>query len=454
MGVALGTTSPRSLASSLRHRTHMTVLKRAGLIVLALIVIMLLTIAVLSMTRGTPVHSVLVPGTMGLPPAVSDPLYSRTLELFAKTHLESGNRVQILRNGNESYPPLWRDLKSASRTITLQMYYAMPGALADTLAAILAERARAKVRVMVVLDAFGASPIKEEWVESLRAAGVNVRWLRPLHWYSLDKAGNRSHVRAVVVDGRIGYTGGFGIADKWQGNGLASDQWRDTNARFEGPVVMQLQAAFMAAWAEATGELLTGELFFPRPGFDSVGPATAGLLYTTPSVGSTDAERFLALSIVSARKTLYITNSYFVPDNDFRRMLTESAKRGVDVRVLTAGDQTDVKTTTYASRARYEELLRGGVRIYEYQPVMVHAKTFVVDGLWSSIGTLNFDNRSLALNNESNLVMLDAPLGNAMTAMFFSDLEHAVEIKLETFTRRPFTERMLEKGANLLSRLL
>ena len=432
----------------------MTVLKRAGLIVLALFVILLSVIAFLSLTRGTPVHSVLVPGAMGLPPAVSDPLYARTLELFARTHIEPGNRVQILRNGNETYSALWTDLRSATRTITLQMYYAMPGALADTLAAVLSERARADVRVMVILDAFGASPIKEEWVRSLREAGVDVEWLRPLRWYSLDKAGNRSHVRAVVVDGRVGYTGGFGIADKWQGNGLQPDQWRDTNARFEGPVVMNLQAAFMSAWAETTGELLTGDLFFPRTSFDSVGPATAGLLYTTPSLGSTDAERFLALSIASARKTLYITNSYFVPDDDFRRMMTEAAKRGVDVRVLTAGDQTDVKTTTWASRARYEELLEGGVRIYEYQPVMVHAKTFVVDGLWSSIGTLNFDNRSLALNNESNLVMLDATLGDAMTAMFFSDLEHAEEIKLETFARRPFTARILEWGANLFSRLL
>jgi cardiolipin synthase A/B len=432
----------------------MTVLKRVGLVVLALIILLLATIAVLSMTRGTPVHSVLVPGAMGLPPAVDDPLYARTMELFARTHIEPGNRVQILRNGNETYPPLWNDLKSATRTITVQMYYAMPGALADTLAMVLSERARANVRVMVILDAFGASPIKQKWVESLRGAGVKVQWLRPLHWYSLDKAGNRSHVRAVVVDGRVGYTGGFGIADKWQGNGLAKDQWRDTNARFEGPTVMQLQAAFISAWAEASGELLTGDLFFPRTAFDPVGAATAGLLYSTPSVGSTDAERFLALSISTARKTLYITNSYFVPDDDFRRMLTDAAKRGVDVRVLTAGDMTDVKTTTWAARARYEELLKGGVRIYEYQPVMVHAKTFVVDGLWSSIGTLNFDNRSLALNNESNLVMLDATLGNAMTAMYLSDLEHAVEIKLETFAHRPFGEKVMEWGSNLLSRLL
>ena len=432
----------------------MTVLKRVGLVVLTLFILMLCGIAILTMTRGTPVHSVLVPGSMPLPPAVGDPLYARTLELFARTHIEPGNRVQILKNGDETYPLLWKDLRSATSTITMQMYYAMPGALADTVAMILSERARAKVRVMLILDAFGASPIKEEWVQSLRSAGVDVQWLRPLHWYSLNEAGNRSHVRAIVVDGRVGYTGGFGIADKWQGNGLSESEWRDTNARFEGPTVMQLQAAFMSAWAEATGELLTGDLYFPRVAFDSVGPSIAGLLYSAPSLGSTDAERFLALSISSARKSLYITNSYFVPDDDFRRMLTDAAKRGVDVRVLTAGEMTDVKTTTWAARARYEELLKGGVRIYEYEPAMVHAKTFVIDGVWASIGTLNFDNRSLALNNESNLVMLDTTLGNTMTAMYLSDLEHAKEIKLEAFRRRSFTERVMEFGANLFSRLL
>lgn len=432
----------------------MTRLKRVGLVFLALFVILLAGIAFLSMTRGTPVHSVLVPGSMDLPPGVDDPLYPRTIELHASTHIEPGNRVELLRNGDETYPRLWRDLASATRTITVQMYYAMPGALADTLAAVLTERARANVRVMVIFDAFGSSPIREEWVRTLKASGVVFHWLRPLHWYSLDKAGNRSHIRAVVVDGRVGYTGGFGIADKWQGGGLREDEWRDTNVRFEGPAVMQLQAAFMSAWAEATGELITGDTFFPRASFEPAGPTTAGLLFTEPTVGSTDAERFLALSIASARKTLYVTNSYFVPDDDFRRMLTEAAKRGVDVRILTSGDQTDVKTTTYAARARYEDLLRGGVRIYEYLPTMIHSKTFVIDGQWSSIGTLNFDNRSLALNNESNLVVLDETIGSAMTSMFFSDLEHSIEIDLQKFMGRPWTERIMEWGANMISRLL
>jgi len=432
----------------------MTVLKRVGLGLLAVVIILFALIGLLAATRGTPVHSVVVGGESGAPPAVGDPLYARTIELHSKTHVEGGNRVEILRNGNETYPRIWKDIAAATQTVTAQMYYAMPGALADSLATHLMARSRAGVRVMLILDAFGASSIEDEWIESLRAAGVKVQWLRRLRWYSLDRAGNRSHVRAVVVDGKVGFTGGFGIADKWLGDGQTPDEWRDTNVRFEGPAVTQLQAAFADAWAEASGELLTGDLFFPRAAFDSVGPTIAGLLHTAPTLGSTTAERFLALSIVSARKTLYITNSYFVPDDDFRGMLIDAAKRGVDVRVLTAGDQTDVMTTTYASRARYEELLTGGVRIYEYKPVMIHAKTFVVDGLWSSVGTLNFDNRSLALNNESNLVSIDATLAATMTSMYFDDLSRATEIKLVQFRQRPSREKLYEWGANLLSRIL
>jgi cardiolipin synthase len=185
-----------------------------------------------------------------------------------------------------------------------------------------------------------------------------------------------------------------------------------------------------------------------------VGPIKAGLLYAVPSTGSTTGERFLALSIASARRTLYITNSYFVPDDDFRRMLGEAAERGVDVRILTAGDETDIKTTTYAARARYDELMRAGVRIWEYQPAMMHAKTFVVDEVWWTVGSLNFDNRSLAFNEESNLVGIDSTIGAELTAIFLEDLRHSREVTREELARRPWTRRVLEWGANLFSRVL
>ena len=428
---------------------------RVGLVLLGTLVVLFALVGVLTMTRGTPVSMVLALGDREGPPSASDSLFARAMELYTGVHIEPGNRVEELLNGNGTYSRIWSDLAAAKQTITVQMYYALPSAVADTMQKHLMERARANVRVLLLLDAFGSQELREEWRDSLRAAGVKVGVLRGLRWYSLHNASDRSHVRAIVVDGRIGYTGGFGLADYWLGDGRRDGQWRETNARFEGPAVAQLQAAFAAAWAEANGELLTGDLFFPTATFRaSPGTTQAGLLFTAPTSGSTPAERFLALSIAAARTTLYITNSYFVPDDDFRKLLLQAAKSGVDVRVLTTGSKTDVKTTWYAGRARYEELLRGGVRIYEYVPTMMHAKSMIVDGLWGTIGSMNFDNRSLAFNNESNLVVLDSLFGAQMQRTFLEDLRYAKEIRLEEFKRRPWTAKVLELGAHLLSRLL
>jgi cardiolipin synthase A/B len=428
---------------------------RVGLVLLGFIILLLALVGVLTMTRGTPVRMVLALGDRDGPPMVTDSLFTRTMELYTGLHIEPGNRVEELLNGNGTYPRLWRDLADAKQTITVQMYYALPSSVADTLQKYLMERSRAKVRVLFLLDAFGSQNLKEKWRDSLRAAGVEVATLRKLRWYSLHNATDRSHVRAVVVDGRVGYTGGFGLADYWLGDGRHDQQWRESNVRFEGPAVAQLQAAFAAAWAEATGELLTGDLFFPRPTFTArAGTTPAGLLFTAPTSGSTPAERFLALSIAASRKSLYITNSYFVPDDDFRQLLTRAAKRGVDVRILTAGPKTDVKTTWYAGRARYEELLRNGVRIYEYVPTMMHAKTMVVDSLWGTIGSMNFDNRSLAFNNESNIVTLDSTVAAELHRNFAEDVRYAKEIRLEEFRRRSWAAKVMERGASLLSRLL
>lgn len=433
----------------------MNVLRYAAEFALILLVAALVLIGVLTVTHGTPVRTVISPGPENRTPGVTDSLFARTMELYTGTHIGAGNRVELMLNGNGSYPELWRDLKGATQTITLQMYYSEPGRVADEMRDVLAERARAGVKVLVLLDAFGSGPLrKTDFLDSLRAAGADVQWLRPLRWYSLNKAATRSHVRVVVVDGRIGWTGGFGLADYWLGDGIHDKQWRDSNVRFEGPAVASLQAAFASAWTEATGVLLTGTMFFPESAFELVGPTTAGFMYTVPAVGSTPASRFLALSITSARRTLYITNSYFVPDAQFRDMLKHASTSGVDVRVITAGDKSDVKTTVYAGRAHYEELLKSGIRIYEYTPTMMHAKSIAVDGMWSSVGSMNFDNRSMAFNNESNLNVLDAGFGAQMDSVFHADITHSKEIKLPEFERRSWTEKLLEWGADKFSSVL
>jgi cardiolipin synthase len=334
------------------------------------------------------------------------------------------------------------------------MYCSQPGAVADTMAKHLSERAHAGVRVLVLLDAFGSQPLKKEWIEGLRKSGVEVAWLRPLRWYTLHKATQRSHVRVVVVDGKVGYTGGFGLADYWLGDGRHADQWRESNVRFQGPTVAALQAAFASGWAETTGELLTGDMFFPPVSFSEEGSVNAGLMHSLPTIGSTPAERFLALTIAGARKTLYISNSYFVPNSDFCDLLIKAAHHGVDVRVLTVGKETDVKTTWYAGRALYEGLLEGGVKIYEYKPTMMHAKTIVVDGLFTAVGSMNFDNRSIAFNNEAQIVALDPGVGQQMDQIFLDDLKYSDEIKLDTFRKRPWTGKVLEWGAQQLRRVL
>jgi cardiolipin synthase len=432
----------------------MRIVKYAALVLVAGLALILLLIGILSVTRGTPVQQVIAEGDKGGAPQVSDPLFPRTIELYTGTLIDPGNSVQILLNGDGTYPPIWRDITGAKRTVTVQMYYSQPGAVADTMAKYLEERARAHVRVLLLLDAFGSQLLKPEWFEGLRKAGVEVAVLRPLKWYTLHKAAERSHVRAIVVDGRVGYTGGFGLADYWLGDGHHESQWRETNARFEGPTVAALQAAFTAGWAEATGELLTGDMFFPPMAFAEGGNVNAGLMHSIPSIGSTSAERYLALSIAGARKTLYISNSYFVPNDDFVNQLIVAVNHGVDVRVLTVSSKTDVKTTWYAGRALYERLLEHGVRIYEYQPTMMHAKTIVVDGLFSAIGSMNFDNRSLAFNNESQLLTLNTRLGQKMDSIFMDDLTYAQEIKLATFRNRPWTGKLIEWGAQKLNRLL
>lgn len=432
----------------------MSLIKYTAIGALILLALVLMLIGILSVTHDSPVKSVIAEGDKDGPPGVEDPLFSRSIELLTGTHIDPGNKLQILLDGDGTYPQLWKDLASAERTITVQMYYSQPGKVADTMAKYLIDAARRNVRVLLLMDAFGSQPLKRDWVQNLKKAGAEVVWLRPLRWYTLQKAAQRSHVRVVVVDGKVGYTGGFGLADYWLGDGRHEDQWRETNVRFEGPTVGALQAAFAAGWAEATGELLTGDMFFPKSSFADIGDMQAGLMYTIPSTGSTPAERFLALSIAGARRTLYISNSYFVPGESFMNLLLAAAKRGVDVRVLTVSNKTDVKTTWYAGRTYYEKLLEGGVKIYEYQPTMMHAKTMVVDGIWSDIGSMNFDNRSLSFNNESLLVALDRTVGAQMDSIFIDDLTRSKEIELDEFRKRPLSGKILEWGAQKLRRVL
>lgn len=414
-------------------------------------VVVVALVGFLYLTRGTAVRHVRGVGADGRPVAPGEPQFSLSVAMLTGAPVLPGNRVEIALNGDGTYPRLWRDLRSAAESITLQLYYGQGGAMADTLRQILLERAAAGVRVFLLYDAFGFQPIPSAHRAALREAGILVVPFRPLRLSALHLAQNRSHVRGIVIDGRIGWTGGFGIDDKWLGDGRTNGAWRETNVRFEGPAVLQLQAAFAAAWAEATGVLFTGRATLSA---SEDGRASAGVLSTYPTMGTTAAERFLALSIAGATRTLYITNAYFVPDDNFVGLLADSARRGVDVRVLTAGPRTDIQLVRLAGRAQYDALLTAGVRIYEWQPSTLHAKTFVADGVWSTIGSINFDNRSLALNDEATLMILDESVGADMNRVFLDDLRHAEEIVLDRFRERPWTQRVAETAATLVARVL
>jgi cardiolipin synthase len=407
-------------------------------------------IGFLYVTRGTAVRRVRGVGADGTPVSPHEEPFPLAVSLLTGSELLSGNQVEIVLDG-AVFPRLFDDLRGAKQFISIQMYYALSGRVTEMLAEILIERARAGVQIFLIYDAFGAKALGGDYARRLRAAGAQVQAFRPLRLRNLWVVQNRAHIRAIVIDADLGWTGGFGFDDKWLGEMKVGTGWRDTSVRLRGPAVVQLYQATAAAWAEATGDLFTGRLALPQ--CDN-GVNAAGLLYTAPTLGSTPAERFLALSIAGARKKLFITNAYFAPDKNFVGLLVDAAQRGVDVQLLVGGPRTDVRVARLAAHGRYDALLAAGVRIYEYDPTTLHAKTFVADGIWSSIGTMNFDNRSLALNDEVTLMVLDEGFGQKLERIFRDDLTKSVPVDPEAFARRPFFEHVKEWCANQITRVL
>jgi cardiolipin synthase A/B len=418
--------------------------------VLIAVVLVVAIIGFLFLTRGTAVRRVRGVGVDGAPVSPGESAFPISLSMLTGSELLPGNQVELVLDGGV-FPRLWDDLRAAKIAITIQMYYALAGEVTETLADILIERARAGVAVYVLYDAFGAKALGGAYAERLRKAGVQIVPFRPLRARNLWIIQNRAHIRGVVIDWEVGWTGGFGFDDKWLGDKRPGTGWRDTAVRIKGPAVMHLLEAAAAGWAEATGDLFTGRI--GPPPVDG-GVSSAALLYTAPTLGSTPAERYLAISIAGARRSLYITNAYFAPDKNFVELLVDAARRGVDVQLLVGGPKTDVRVARLAAHGRYDALLAAGVRIYEYEPTTLHAKTLVVDGVWSSVGTMNFDNRSLALNDEATLMVLDPGFGQQMETLFKNDLRQSKAVDYAEFRRRPVIEHVKEWAANQITRVL
>jgi cardiolipin synthase len=401
----------------------------------ALLVVLLLMLVVY-LTRTTAVQRMRAIGSPEHSVDARSQKFNTYLGLLTSTQIVGCNEIEVLFNGDGVFPRLWEDLARAEHAICVHVHFFKPGEVADTLLRILSERAQAGVHVLVLLDAVGAGGLPKDYRHRLTAAGAEAAVYRPFRLGELYKFQQRMHMRAVVIDGRIGFTGGFGIADQWLGDGRTPGRWRDTSVRVEGPVAMQLQMAFSDNWSEATGELLIGDAIAPfaeapRP----AEPKAAGVMICSPSFGTTNAERFFFLAITSARERIYIASAYFVPTRDMRWPLMNAADRGVDVRVLIPGPSTDQPLVWHAGRALYPQLLAAGVRVFDYQPGMMHAKTFVADGCRATIGTFNSDNRSMRLNDEVALIIRDETIAGRLEQSFMADLERAREIQAEALTR-------------------
>jgi cardiolipin synthase len=379
---------------------------------------------------------------------VDDPQFERTLNRLFGPAMVGGNRITALHNGDEIFPAMLAAIRDAKRSITFEIYIYWKGEIGEQFTAALCERARAGVKTHVLLDWLGSDKVDETFLVSMREAGVQVERFRPLRWYNLDRMNNRSHRRLLVVDGKVGFTGGVGVADEWTGNAQDEDHWRDSQFKVEGPVVGEMQAAFLINWMKTRPELLHGEDYFPA--IAPVGNSTAQLVTSSADDSDENARLMYMLAITSAERSVRIANAYFVPDELAVKTLVAAAKRGVKVEILVPGSTTDVPLTRRASRALWEPLLTAGIEISEYQPTMFHAKVMVVDDLFVSVGSTNFDDRSFRLNDEANLNVLDAGLAATETAAFNADLQRAKRVGIEAWRSRPLAERLMEHASAAL----
>jgi cardiolipin synthase A/B len=378
--------------------------------------------------------------------AVADPSFLPTLEAYTSTALD-GNTVDLLLNGDQIFPAALEAIRSARQTITYAQYFYEEGSIGLEMAEAFAERCRAGVRAHILLDGFGALLIPSAYRDSMTRAGCEVSTFRPLSPLALlspfgfGRGNNRSHRRILVVDGRIGFTGGVGVSPTWLGNGRTEGHWRQTDVRIEGPVVASLQGAFVENWLEATGNVLGGESYFPR--LPRRGSVFAQVVRSSPAGGSFSMYTMFLLAMSSARQSIYITNPYFLPDTRMTRALTEAARRGVRVVILLPG-AIDNYIVRQASRSHFGTLLEAGIEVHEYQAGWLHAKTMTVDGIWATVGSTNLDTRSFALNDEVNVVIYHNAVVGQLEKIFADDLTYSRKVDLQQWRSRGFVDHLLE----------
>jgi cardiolipin synthase len=379
---------------------------------------------------------------------IHDPQFQRTMGVMLGPVILPGNRFATLLNGDEIFPSMLQAIKGAQKTITFETYIYWSGDIGKAFADALSQRARAGVKVHVLLDWLGSSKMDQALLAEMLDAGVQIRRYHEPQWYNLDKLNNRTHRKELIVDGRIGFTGGVGIAPEWTGHAQDPQHWRDSHFRAEGPVVAQMQAVFGDNWTKVTGEVLDGVDYFPA--LAAVGDGAGQMFASSPSGGSESMQLMYLLMITAAEHSIDLSSSYFVPDELSRDTLVAALRRGVRVRIITPGPHIDSETVRRASRALWGDLLEAGAEIYEYQPTMFHCKVLVVDGLVASVGSTNFDERSFRLNDEASLNVYDAAFAAHQVEVFERDLKSSRRISIPEWRDRPLVEKVWEHAAALL----
>lgn len=378
----------------------------------------------------------------------SDLQFMRAMGSLLGPGIAGGNQVTELLNGDQIFPSMLEAIRGAKRSITFETYIYWSGEIGKQFVDALTERARAGVQVHVLLDWVGSQKIDEAFLQEMEAAGVQVRQFHQPHWYNLARMNNRTHRKLLVVDGKVGFTGGVGIAPAWTGNGQDAEHWRDSHFRAEGPVVAQMQSTFLDNWLKVTGQVKHGEDYFPA--IASAGSSAAQMFSSSPSSGSESMQLMYHMAVTAAERSIDLSMAYFVPDELSSQILLDALKRGVKLRLITPGKITDTETVRAASRGTWGPLLEAGAEIYEYQPTMYHCKVMVVDNLLVSVGSTNFDNRSFRLNDEANLNIYDPVFAARQTRVFEQDLTRARRISLQEWQDRPLTEKFKERLALLL----
>jgi cardiolipin synthase len=379
--------------------------------------------------------------------SVENGAFERAMGNLLGPQITSGNRTRELINGEQIFPSMLEAIRGAEKSITFETYIYWSGAIGKEFADALSDRARTGVRVHVLLDWVGTNKMDESELEAMRSAGVEVEKYHPMRFYNLGRMNNRTHRKLLIVDGRIGFTGGVGIADKWMGRAEDPDHWRDSHFRTEGPVVAQMQGAFMDNWIKTRGEVLHGDDYFPK--LEEAGQERAQVFKSSVGEGSESARLMYLLSISCAARSVRIANAYFVPDDLSVETLVAARRRGVSVQIIVPGAIIDTEVTRKASKSRWGPLLEAGAEIHEFQPTMYHCKVMIIDEMWVSVGSTNFDSRSFRLNDEANLNVLDSDFARRQVAIFDQDLALSRPVTLRQWQRRPPAERAMERLAAL-----